>query len=79
MMLDQILLLLASIIFFFIGRYSMGSSEIVNSIKKAKKILKPSKGMIIDYPSAEEISYEGSERQKIDKQQTELIKKAGIV
>ena len=79
MMLDTLVILLTALIFYFLGRYSMGRSEIENSIKKAKKILKPNKGMIIDYPSAEEISYEGSERQKIDKQQTELINKAGIV
>jgi hypothetical protein len=77
-MLSQLLLLFSAIIFFFIGRYSMGSSEIENAIKKTKRMLSKNKGMVIDYPSAEEIEYQGSEREKIDRQQTELIKNAGI-
>lgn len=78
-MISEIFIFLTALTFFFIGRYSMGSSEIINAINKAKKTLHKNKGQVIDYPTAEELSYEGSERQKIDKQQEKLIKEAGII
>ena len=78
-MISQLIVLISAICFYFIGRHSMGSSEIENAITKAKKVLHKNKGQVIDYPTADEISYGGSERQKIDEQQTKLIKEAGIV
>jgi len=76
---DKLVVLLTAIIFYFIGRHSMGSSEIENAIKKAKKALHKNKGQIINYPTNEEIEYSGSEQEKIDQQQTKLIKEAGII
>lgn len=37
------------------------------------------KGVIIDYPTAEEQEYRGSEQEKIDKAQEKLMREAGIV
>lgn len=37
------------------------------------------KGIIIDYPTAEEQEYRGSEQEKIDMEQEKLMRNAGIV
>ena len=78
-MLNSLVVLLTALLFYFIGYYSGRYSELKETVKKVKRMLGKNKGMVIDYPTKEEIEYSGSEREKIDEQQTELIKKAGII
>ena len=74
-MISQLIVLISAICFYFIGRHSMGSSEIENAIKKAKKILHKNKGQVIDYPTGEEQVYNESYEKKVDEAREEVFKK----
>jgi len=76
---DLLIVLATSLIFYFIGRYSQQPLDTEALLKKAKRLLRPKGGVIINYPTAEEQIYSGSEREKIDIAQTKLMKEAGIV
>ena len=65
---DFLLFTAVALIFYFLGRYAGRESEIINNTKKAilKKINRVEAGPI-PYPTPKEVAYNGSEREKIDK------------
>jgi len=76
---DQLIILLTAVIFYFIGYFSGRYYELKTVGKKIKRILNKPVGGVIDYPTAEQVAYNGSEREKIDKQQEILMRNAGII
>lgn len=76
----EILILFTALIFYFIGYYAGAYHDVYVDAKKVfRKRLSSKKGSLINYITPEEKEYRGSEREKIDKEQTKLIKEAGIV
>lgn len=77
---SQVLLVITAFLFFLLGYHSGHYSESAKElIKKTKRMVNKPKGVIIDYPTAEEQEYRGSEQEKIDKAQEKLMREAGIV
>lgn len=77
-MISQLLIILTALIFFALG-YSVGHPvEATSLLKQVKRALRPSPGIVITYPTAEETAYRGTEQEEIDRQQEKLIKEAGL-
>lgn len=77
---SQVLLVITAFLFFLLGYHSGHYTESAKElIKKTKRMVNKPKGVIIDYPTAEEQEYRGSEQEKIDKAQEKLMREAGIV
>lgn len=77
---NSTLILITAIIFFFIGRFShTPNSEVIEKIKQKKRQLK-AKGIptVITYQTPEELEYNGSEQEKIDKEIENNLKKVGL-
>lgn len=77
---SQLLLVLTALLFFVLGYHAGHYTDSAKDlIKKTKRIINRPKGIIIDYPTAEEQEYRGSEQEKIDMEQEKLMRNAGIV
>jgi len=75
----QIVTVLSSVVFFFLGSHSTSYDRLAKRILLIRKLRAPAKkGMVVDYPTPEELEYRGSEQEQIDKKQTELLKNAGL-
>lgn len=76
----ELLLILTALVFYFLGRYSGAEEDQVRKIiRKGKKSLFPPMTGAIDFPTQDELDYEGSEQQKIDQDRVRAGKEAGIL
>lgn len=76
---NQIIILISCIVFYFIGYYSGRYNEVKQLAKNAKRKLYPTKGTVINYITPEQEKYNGTEQEKIDAQQAKLINESGII
>ena len=77
---EQVLIIITALIFYALGRYAGREAEITKKAsKQIKKKLSPPHVGVIEYPTQTEADYTGSEQEKIDKQQEELARKAGLI
>ncbi len=72
--------LFVSLIFYFLGRMSGQEQEVIKKTKKQlKSVFNKNYVGAIDYPSAKQQTYEGSEQEKIDKQMVQMQREKGII
>ena len=72
---DQLLIIITALIFYFLGRYTGRELEVTKKIvKEIKKKINPPHVGVIDYPTPQESEYHGSEEEKADQAREKLFK-----